>query len=146
MSKGTNNKKVIYIIVAVVVAACILLAGGLIFMISKNNDNQSDVIPDDYIAVFHGGTGEVTRETYIYKNHGAQFSTNSGFDYINVTSVTESWGSSNWKHKITGRGTVQWTDDVFTVAKENSAYDFVTLPGGPETYSIEEYMGIFLMN
>jgi hypothetical protein len=44
----------------------------------------------------------------------------------NETSTTTFWGSSQWNTKITRRGSVQWTDNVFEVAKENNAYSFVT--------------------
>lgn len=134
-----KNKKRFLIVVIVVIG--ILIISSLLFVINKN----SDKIPNGYIAIFHGGVGEQTYETYIYKNHNDHHA-NSGFDYINVTSTTVSWGSSEWHKKITKRGSVQWTDDVFTVAKENHAYSFVTLPNSNQTYTIEEYMNMFLMD
>lgn len=64
----------------------------------------------------------------------------------NETSTTTFWGSSQWNTKITRRVSVQWTDNVFEVAKENNAYSFVTLLNSNKTYKIEEYMQMFLMN
>lgn len=55
-------------------------------LIIKNSD-----IPDGYIAIFHGGEGERTYETYIYKIDNGH--ANMGFKYINVTSTKESLGS-----------------------------------------------------
>ena len=115
--------------------------------ILKTKDFDGEInkkIPDGYIAVFHGGSSEITYETYIYKIDNGQAS--FGFEYVNVTNTTESWGSSKWNAKITKRGSVSWTDDVFEVAKENNAYSFVTLPNSDEIYTIEEFMSMFLMN
>ena len=64
----------------------------------------------------------------------------------NVTKTTTYWGSTEWNTKITKRGSVQWTDNVFEVAKENNAYSYVTLPDSDKIYTIEEYMQMFLMN
>ena len=48
--------------------------------------------------------------------------------------------------KVTGRGKVSWTDDVFKVAKENNAYSFVRLPNDDKMYTIEEFMTMFSMD
>ena len=135
-----KNKKLFWLIVILII---IVLVIGSIIYINKNVINN-DKIPDGYIAVFHGGTGEITYETYIYKKDNGH--ANSGFDYINVTNTTVSWGSSERNSKITKRGSVQWTDDVFEVAEENGAYSYVTLPNSNETYTIEQYISMFLMN
>lgn len=113
------------------------------------NRNSKDIInsneiPDGYIAVFHGGIGELTLETYIYKNSNNQ--TNSDIDYINVTPTTISWGSDQWNRKITKKGTIKLIDDIFAVAKENDAYSFVTLPNSNKTYTIDEYKAMLLDN
>ena len=101
-------------------------------------------IPDNYIAVFNGGAGEILYKTYIYKQNNGK--SNSGFDYINVTATTTSWGSDQWNEKITKKGSVQWTDDVLKVAEKNNAYSFVKLPNSDKTYTIEEYAEMFLTN
>ena len=105
---------------------------------------DKDEISDNYIAVFHGGAGEIVYETYIYKIDNNQ--ANYGFSYINVTRTTKSYGSDEWNTKITKKGEVSWTDDVFQVAEKNNAYSYVTLPGDNKTYTIEEFMPMFLMN
>ena len=135
-----KNKKLFCIFAILII---IVLAVGSIIYINKNKTTNGR-IPDGYIAIFHGGAGEITYETYIYKKDNGH--ANSGFDYINVTNTTVSWGSSECNSKITKRGSVQWTDNVFEVAKENGAYSYVTLPNSDKTYTIEQYMGMFLMN
>lgn len=113
----------------------------LIILFIKENNSK---IPDDYIAVFHGGSGEITYETYIYKiNNGHE---NYGFKYINVTSTTKSYGSHKWEHKITKRGSFDWTDGAFIIAKENNAYSYVTKQNSNKHLTIEEFMVVFLMN
>lgn len=98
-------------------------------------------ITDDYIAVFHGGSGELTYLTYIYKIDNGH--DNCGFEYISA----ESYGmTADQTIRILDIGTVLWTDDVFPIAEENNAYDFVTLPGDRNTYTIDEFKDMFLMN
>lgn len=133
-----KNKKVFLFVVILIIV--IFIVSYIIVIINKNNGK----IPYDYIAVFHGGSGEITYETYIYKIDNGHL--NLGFEYINVTNTTTSWGSDEWNTKITKRGSVQWTDDVFGIAKENNAYSYVTLPNSDKTYTIEEFMKMFLMN
>ena len=112
--------------------------------VSSSSEIRKEEIPDNYIAVFHGGSGEVTYETYIYKIDNGH--DNYGFKYINVTSHTQKYGSSKWTHKITDRGEFDWTDDAFSIAKKNNAYSYVTEPNNDKIYSIEEYQSRFIMN
>ncbi len=112
--------------------------------INMDEESQEQNIPDGYIAVFHGGVGERTYETYIYKDDND--SPNYGFTYINTTSTTKSWGSPEWNTEITKRGSFTWTDGAFVVAKENGAYSYVTVPGSDQIYTIEEFQKRFLMN
>ena len=139
-----KNKKIFWLIMILIIIA--LMVSYILVTINKNSkDNtDNDKIPDGYIAVFHGGSGEITYETYIYKINNKQ--ANSGFNYVNVTKTTTHWGSSEWNTKITKSGSVQWTDNVFEVARENNAYSCVTLPNSNKIYTIEEYMQMFLLN
>ena len=130
-------KKIVLIIIMVIVII------GVIITISYNLCFKN-YIPDNYIAVFHGGSGEQTYSTYIYKINNNQ--ANSGFKYINTTNNTTYWGSSKRDIKVTSKGTVQWTDDVFTIAKKNNAYSYVNLPNDKKSYTIEEFQSMFLMN
>ena len=136
-----KNKKIFSLIIILIIC---ILAVIITFLCIHKNSTDSDTIPDDYIAIFHGGSGEITFETYIYKEDNGL--ANSGFKYINVTNSTVFWGSTESNKKITKRGSVQWTDDVFKVAKKNNAYSNVTLPNNNNIYTIEEYMNMFLMN
>lgn len=139
-----KNKKIFWLIMILIIIA--LMVSYILVTINKNSKDNTynDKIPDGYIAVFHGGSGEITYETYIYKINNKQ--ANSGFNYVNVTKTTTHWGSSEWNTKITKSGSVQWTDNVFEVARENNAYSCVTLPNSNKIYTIEEYMQMFLMN
>lgn len=139
-----KNKKIFWLIVILIIIA--LIVSYILVVINKNSkDNKDDdKVPDGYIAVFHGGSGEITYETYIYKINNQH--ANSGFNYVNVTKTTTHWGSSEWNTRITKSGSVQWTDNVFEVARENNAYSCVTLPNSNKIYTIEEYMQMFLSN
>ena len=117
---------------------------------SISDDHVIDLIPedyeprkeitDDYIAVFHGGSGELTYLTYIYKIDNGH--DNCGFEYISA----ESYGmTADQTIRILDIGTVLWTEDVFPAAEANNAYDFVTLPGDRNTYTIDEFKDMFLM-
>ena len=142
LGDGNMKNKKIFLIIAILVIFALVI-GCIIFM-SKNKSNDNKEIPNGYISVFHGGSGEITYETYIYKQKNGH--DNYGFDYINVTNTTKSWGSTEWDSRITKRGSVKWTDEVFKVAKENGAYSYVTLPKSSKTYTIEEYQSMFLKN
>lgn len=120
-------KLVFYILILVV----------LILSLNKRNE-----IPQDYLFVFNGGSGEVTYSTYIYKIDNGH--SNYGFKYINTTNTTKSYGSSEIVQKITKIGNLMWTDEVFTVAKENNAYSYVLVRG--KKYTPEEFAPMFLMD
>jgi len=131
------KKKIVIILITVVVFATL---GYCIYLKCQN----TNYIPKDYIAIFNGGTGEITYSTYVYKINNEQ--DNYGFEYINTINKTVPLGSTEQETKITDKGKVAWTDDVLTVAKENNAYSYVTLPNDDKIYSIEEFMKILLMN
>ena len=133
-----NNKKVTIICLVIAVIILIIICANKFI----NRETTSGIIPDGYICVFNGGVGEVTYSTYIYKNK--KYSDNYGFDYINTTNTTKSWGSSEWNQKITSRGTVGWTDEVFEIARKNNAYSYVEEKG--KIYTIEEYGNRFIMD
>lgn len=130
-----NKFKIIIIIIVL-----LIIVGLIIF----NKINKNSNIPDNYIAIFHGGVGEITYETYIYKIDNGQ--DNYGFKYINVTSTTESYGSSKWTHKITDKGKFDWTEDAFKIAEKNGAYSYVTVPNDDKKYTIEEFQTRFSLD
>lgn len=133
-----KQKNIIFITIFIV----LLIFGCLLLIFIKRN--TSDIIPNDYIAKFYGGTGELIYETYIYKIDNGK--TNMGFKYINVTKNTQSWGSSNWKYKINNKGEFDRTDGAFMVAKKHGAYSYVKVPNNDKIYTIEEFKNIFVMN
>lgn len=107
-------------------------------------NTKYDYVKDGYIAVFHGGSGEITYSTYIYKIDNGQ--SNMGFEYINTVSKTASWGSTEWKQEVVDSGEFSFTDGAFIVAKKHGAYDYVIDAYTNERYTIDEYMSRFIMN
>lgn len=137
-----SNKRIIKTFIGVTV---VFIAVVLLFLSFRYEEvYYTNGIPEDYIAVFHGGSGEITYSTYIYKIDNNQ--ANYGFEYINTTNTTKSWGSSEWNVKVTDKGEFSWTDEAFTIAKENYAYSYVKIPGDKKAYSIEEFQKMFIMN
>ena len=94
------------------------------------------------LAVFHGGSGEVTYNTYIYKINSGH--ANMGYKYRNETCTTKSWGSSEWNCHDVKTGQFTWTDEAFTIAKNHGAYSYVTQPNDSKTYTINEFEKIFM--
>lgn len=117
------RKKILFFILLT-----LLFFAGL-FLLFKNNNN----IPNDYIAIFHGEKGSTIYKTYIYKIDNDQ--ANYGFKYINVVN-----------NNVIEKGELSWTDEAFSVARNNNAYSYVTMPNSNKRYSIEEFQKIFLMN
>lgn len=133
-----HNKKVKLIFLILVIA---LFLGLITFFLKYHNKNN---IPDDYIAIFHGGVGEQTHETYLYIISNED--TDKKFKYINVTSTTESWGSAQWIQEIDDKGKVESLDEIFKIAKKHRAYLYVTLPNDNTLYTIEEFKMMFTNN
>ena len=60
-----TNKRIIYILIGVTV---VFVSAVFLFLSLKHEvEYFGSEVPDGYIAVFHGGSGEITYSTYIYK-------------------------------------------------------------------------------
>lgn len=136
--KRKSRKTVIIALVSVVILGVSMIS----ICLPKNK--KTSQVPNDYLAVFQGGSGEITHSTYIYKlDNGKK---DCGYKYINTTNITKSWGSSDCDVNKTEEGTVVYVKDIFQIAKENNAYSYVTLPGDSKTYTVEEYEEITTSN
>lgn len=122
----------------------VIILGILVGINANLNVEKSDEIPDGYLFVFHGGSGEVTKSTYIYKIDNEHM--NMGFKYINTENHTKFWGSDERIIKIIDKGEFLFTDGAFSVAYENGAYDYIKLRNSDKIYTIEEFQGMFIMN
>lgn len=125
-----KNKKIFWMI-TILIIICLIISFVLLYL------NKNNKIPDDYIAIFNGGSGEITYKTYVYQK------SDSKFYYINVTSTTVSWGSDETTDRVTKRGTVYSKDKILEIAKKNNSYSYVNLQDN-ESYTIEEFKKIFL--
>ena len=90
-------------------------------------------IEDDYIAVLHGGVGEQTYETYVYKS-------GNGYMFYNVTSTTVSWGATEWTHKVNDYGYTDSKEEIVRRAKAHGADQCVTYDGDTKAYPIEDFL------
>lgn len=124
----------------------VIILGVLIGINSYVNENsqKSDDIPEGYLFVLHGGSGELTKSTYIYKIDNGH--ANMGFKYINTENHTKYWGSSERIIKIIDEGEFVWTDGAFIVAEKHGACSYVTEPNNEKIFTIEEYQKRFIMN
>ena len=77
----------------------------------------------DHIAVFIAGAGEISQKTYVYKTDDGRYR------YVNVTAVTESWGSTKWKETLKGSGVVDTKEEIVEVAKMHNSCGTVMYTG-----------------
>ena len=96
--------------------------------------NGGNEIASGYYAVLHGGVGERTYETYVYR-------TDEGYKYVNVTSTTVSWGSSKWNHEVNKRGKADSREKIAEIAKKHGASQFMTYTWDQKAaHTIEEFL------
>ena len=96
---------------------------------------EEDIEPD-WIAVIKNGGGEIMHETYVYET------VNGKYSYINVLSMTVSYGSTHWKEVVKGSGFADSREDVVEAAKKFGSYGFVIFPDDMQTpHTIEEFLG-----
>ena len=151
-----EEKNKVFPIVLLIIFS-LLFFGLFIYGIYMSKINVSEPVPTtstttttrytgkgEEIATFHGGVGEITYETVVYKIPNGH--ANMGFKYENKTCTTKRWGSSEWECTTTGKGEVTWTESVFDVAEENGATSYVTRPNDSKTYTLEQFADIFMMD
>ncbi|MBR6364609.1 MAG: serpin family protein [Lachnospiraceae bacterium] len=90
-------------------------------------------ISEDYIAVLHGGAGERTYETYVYK-------AGDGYMFYNVTSTTVSWGATEWTHKVNDYGFTDSKEEILRRAKAHGADQCMTYDDDNKAYPIEDFL------
>ena len=83
--------------------------------------------------MMHGGVGERTYETYVYK-------TENGYRYFNVTSTTVSWGATEWSHKVNDYGYTDSKEEIVRRAKAHGADQCVTYGNDTTPYPIEDFL------
>ena len=88
---------------------------------------------NDYIAIFADGVGEIMQKTYVYKTDDGKYR------YVNVRSVTESWGSPRWIDTLTGSGVVDTKEELVEIAKNHNSCGHVQLPFNINDTDDEEY-------
>ena len=77
---------------------------------------------NDYIAIFADGVGEIMQKTYVYKTDDGKYR------YVNVRSVTESYGSPRWIDTLTGSGVVDTKEELIEIARNHNSCGYVQLP------------------
>ena len=91
-------------------------------------------IPDGWIASLRDGAGEIMYETFIYRD-------GTGYKYINVISITESWGATKWNNRFHSEGTSSTKDEVLKAAKNFGSAGFMVLPDDlSKVYSVDDFI------
>ena len=98
---------------------------------------KSDIseVEDGWIAKFNGGSGEITFQTYVYKEE-------NGYRYINTTSTTVSYGSPQWTERVTDSGTVLTKEEIVQIANDNGSEQYVLFPDDTEAYKISDFLSM----
>lgn len=128
-------KKKYWIIFIVLVA--IIEIGIIIFSYNSDVDNT---IPNDYIAVFKGETGETVHSTYLYKTKSGK---KTKYKYINTTTTLNEYDSTDFNEEIIKKGNLKNRNEIFKVAKKNDANSYVKYIKKDKIYTIEEFMQVF---
>ena len=101
-------------------------------------DTQLDAssIEKGWLCVFEDGAGEMMRQTYVYELPDGRYK------YINVESVTVSWGASKWKHVVKGTGTVDSREAIVEEARRFNSCGFIIYAGDTvrKPHSITEFL------
>ncbi|MCR5616633.1 MAG: protease complex subunit PrcB family protein [Saccharofermentans sp.] len=101
-------------------------------------DTQLDgsEIDKGWFCVFEDGAGEMMRQTYVYELPDGRYK------FINVQSVTASWGSSKWKHVVKGTGTVDSREAIVEEAKKFKSCGFIMYAGDTvkKPHSVAEFL------
>ena len=122
------------IILTIVVLLLVVLVGYTFIDFRIKNSNE---VPQNYIAASNGGGGEITYATYFYKDNSGK----NVYKYISTTSITKSYGSSEWETKVSSKGKIKTKEDLFKVAEKESVTQ-VLLIKDDKTYTIEEFADI----
>lgn len=100
----------------------------------KYQDYSKDYEPEEgFVAVLHGGSGEQTYRTYVYK-------TDSGYCYVSVTATTVHWGATTSNLVPDDSGTVATKEEVLEIAKNHNSGSFVLFPGDNNVHTVEEFL------
>ena len=91
-------------------------------------------LPDGWIASLRDGAGEIMYETYIYKE-------GTGYKYINVIAMTESWGATKWNNQFQSEGTCSTKDEVVKAAEKFGSAGCMVLPDDlTKAYSVNDFI------
>ena len=91
-------------------------------------------LPDGWIASLRDGAGEIMYETFIYRE-------GTGYKYINVVAMTESWGATKWNNHFKSEGTCQTKEEVIKAAEAFGSAGFMVLPDDlTKAHSVDDFI------
>lgn len=134
------KKRYISLIAVIVV---ILSTVGMILLVNKNNADNT--IPDNYIVIFKGETGETVHTTYLYRKEKIKTlddgttETKVTWKYINTESTLGGYDSVNWTEKVIKKGKLKKRKDIFKKAKKNGATSYVKYMKNGKVYTYDAF-------
>ena len=105
-----------------------------------SNSKKDNTIPNNYILIFKGETGEIVYTTYIYEVTKKKKTT---YKYINTTSTTSTYDSIATNEIINKKGSIKKKKKIFEIAKKHNAYSYVKYIKDNTIYNIEEFKSIY---
>ncbi|MBR1423208.1 MAG: hypothetical protein IJ571_07205 [Ruminococcus sp.] len=96
-------------------------------------DTDKYMTEGELIATIEDGSGEVMRQTEVYK-------LDDDWCYVNFNCKTSSWGSSEWERNIVVSGRVHTIDAVIKAAQDFGSDGYVIYPSDKDTHTLDAFI------
>lgn len=120
-----------------VVLGISLLIVEIILVAFSYCQDDNNKIPNNYIAVFKGESGDVVHSTYIYRklsSEGKQVT----YRYINTITTFTGYDKSDITETVVKKGNLTRFQKIFDAAMKNDAYSYVKYDDG-YIYHIKDF-------
>ncbi len=121
-----------------IIILLVIVIEAIVVTISYKGNNK-EIIPNNYIIVFKGETGEKVNTTYIYKVKKKKKTT---YKYINTVTNYTGKDSSQIEEKIIKKGSLKKLKEAKKIATKNNAASYVKYEDG-NIYTMEEFQEKF---
>ena len=124
----------------------IILSTVIMIVLANKYNSIENTIPDGYIAVFRGETGEIVHTTYLYKKQEIKKKKKTNkytYTYINTVSTLSGYDSVNWEERVIKKDKLKKKTDIFKKAKKNSANSYVKYIENDQVYTFEDFKNIW---
>ncbi len=119
----------------ITILVLIIIILDIIFIYHKYNEENKNVIKDNYIAVFKGETTDKVYKTYLYKKKKGK----KKYKYINTESYLSGYDNTTWEEKIIKKKDFKKLNDIFEIAEKNNASQQAKFQNDDAIYTFEEF-------